>query len=116
MAEVATVIPMFVPKGPGLFTATCFAPLMLPVLVASEDSSGIHMAKSSLGRTDWQHSPSTFIGGPYIIFAILILLLAYFLAGRKGRIPVWECMMAGWAFAWWGIRENSNADLWLSAT
>ena len=116
MAEVSKVIPIFVPKGSGLFIVACAAALELLAPVACEYSPNIKMVESPPDRTEWQRSRSLFIGGPYVIFAMIILLLAYSVANRKGRIPVWECMMAIWAFAWWRIQESSNADLWLSAT
>ena len=60
--------------------------------------------------------PSSFDGWPHIIFVAVVLPTAQFLAGKKGPIPVWGSMMAVWAFAWWGIREDVATSLWLMGT
>ena len=67
-------------------------------------------------NTALPQSPSFFNGWPHLFFAAVVLLMARFLAHRKGPIPVWGCMMAVWAFAWLGIREDTATSLWLMGT
>ena len=99
-------------------TFSSLAPPCLALLIPT-------VSGNPLEKTNIDHQPdnsplpqpsSAFVGGPYLISAIGVLLTAHLLANRKGRIPVWGCMMAVWAFAWWGIRDDDSTTLWLSAT
>lgn len=74
------------------------------------------LADSPSANRAFPHSQSAFTGWPYIVFSFGVLLIAHILANKKGRVPVWGSMMAVWAFAWWGIRDDAATSLWLSGT
>lgn len=50
----------------------------------------------------------------YSVVALAIVLIAQYLAPRKGPIHVWGCVMAGSAYAWLMIRNDPTTTLALS--
>lgn len=56
--------------------------------------------------------PATVLG--YSVVALAIVLIAQYLASRKGPIHVWGCVMAGSAYAWLMIRNDPTTTLALS--
>ncbi|KAK0515388.1 hypothetical protein JMJ35_002767 [Cladonia borealis] len=51
---------------------------------------------------------------PCLVFVIIALLAAQYLAHMKDAIFVWGTMMTIWAFGWWTIRADSGTTLQIS--
>ena len=51
---------------------------------------------------------------PCLVFVIIALLVAQYLAHMKDAIFVWGTMMTIWAFGWWTIRADSGTTLQIS--
>ena len=93
---------------------TLAAAICSSLLISRANGSPLETSPRSNGETTSQ-SLAVFAGLPYMMFATTVLLVAHFLAKKKGPIPVWGCLMAVWAFAWWGIRNDASTNLWLLA-